>query len=244
MLKVAVTDAAPVSVTEQAPVPLHAPDHPANVDPDAAVAVSVTAVPLGKFAVHVVPQLIPDGALVTVPDPVPASVTVSCSVATVAVLKVAVTDAAFVRVTVQAPVPLHPPDHPANVDPDAAVAVSVTAVPLGKFAEHVVPQLIPDGALVTVPDPVPPFCTVSVSLGTVVVLKVAATDVSPPIVRLQLAVPLHAPPHPANVVPDAAVAVRVTFVPTAKVAEQVFPQLIPLGVLVMVPLPVDWTVRL
>jgi hypothetical protein len=32
-------------------------------------------------------------------------------------------------VTVQPPVPEHAPDHPANVDPAAGVAVSVTTVP-------------------------------------------------------------------------------------------------------------------
>jgi hypothetical protein len=46
MLKVAVTDSAALIVTTQLPVPLHAPLHPANADPEAGVAVSVTTVPL------------------------------------------------------------------------------------------------------------------------------------------------------------------------------------------------------
>jgi hypothetical protein len=49
----------------------------------------------------------------------------------VTALNVAVTVAAALIVTVQVPVPLHPPPlHPANVDPDAAAAVSTTEVPV------------------------------------------------------------------------------------------------------------------
>jgi hypothetical protein len=58
-------------------------------------------------------------------------------------LKVAVTEVAAERVTVHVPVPVQAPDQPANVDPEAAVAVSVTAVPLAKFALHVGAQLMP-----------------------------------------------------------------------------------------------------
>jgi hypothetical protein len=63
-------------------------------------------------------------------------------------------------------VPVHPPpDQPAKVDPDDAVAVRVTVLPLVNLAEHVAPQLIPAGLLVTVPVPVPVFDTVSVRIG-------------------------------------------------------------------------------
>jgi len=72
--KVAVTACAWFIVTEHEPVPLQAPLHPVNVDPAAGLAVSTT-VPLND-AVHVAPQLIPAGLLVTVPVPVPAKVTV------------------------------------------------------------------------------------------------------------------------------------------------------------------------
>src|ERR1051326_5392805 len=44
-LKFAVTDCADVIDTEQVPVPLHAPPHPANADPVGAVGVSTTSVP-------------------------------------------------------------------------------------------------------------------------------------------------------------------------------------------------------
>jgi hypothetical protein len=73
VLNVAVTDVLAVSVTVHALVPVHAPDQPANVDPLAAVGVSVTAVPLLKVALQVCPQLMPAGLLVTVPVPVPES---------------------------------------------------------------------------------------------------------------------------------------------------------------------------
>ena len=52
-------------------VPVHAPDQPAKVDAPAAVAASVTTLPLLKDALHVCPQLIPDGLLLTIPVPVP-----------------------------------------------------------------------------------------------------------------------------------------------------------------------------
>lgn len=82
-------------------------------------------------------------------------------------VKVAVTVVAALRVTVQPPVPLHPPpDQPPKVDPAAAVAVSVTAAPELKVAVHVAPQLIPAGEDVTVPEPVPVLATVSVGFTT------------------------------------------------------------------------------
>src|SRR5687767_13725358 len=100
----------------------------------------------------------PAGDEVTVPVPVPARVTVSPNVA-VELLNVAVTDRACVIETVQAPVPVHAPAQPAKLEPLAAAGVSVTDEPLGKFALHVVPQLTPAGAEVTVPAPVPFFVT-------------------------------------------------------------------------------------
>ena len=72
--------------------------------------------------------MIPAGALVTVPLPAPAFVTVSANVGTP---KVAVTVVAADIVTVHAPVPEQPPPlQPVNVEPAAGVAVSITAVPL------------------------------------------------------------------------------------------------------------------
>ena len=80
-------------------------------------------------------------------------------------MKVAVTVVAAESVTVQVPVPAQPPPvQPVKVEPAAGVAVSVTAVPLVKLAEQVAPQVIPAGALVTVPLPVPAGVTVKVKV--------------------------------------------------------------------------------
>ena len=74
------------------------------------------------------PQLIPAGALVTVPLPVPALLTVSAKVWAV---KVAVTGRAALMVTEQVvAVPVHAPLQPLKVEPAAGVAVNVTAVAL------------------------------------------------------------------------------------------------------------------
>jgi hypothetical protein len=138
-------------VTEHVAVPVQAPLQPVNVDLAAAVAVSVT-VPLND-AEQVAPQLIPAGLLVTVPVPEPPRVTVSGKVAVP--VNVAVTDCAWVRFTAHGAVPLQPPPlHPANVDPEAGAAVSVT-VPLANVVEQTAPQLIPAGLLVTLPVPAP-----------------------------------------------------------------------------------------
>src|SRR5215831_3154383 len=111
ILKVAVTLRAWVMLTVQGPVPLHpSPLHPVNVDPLAGVAAKVTLCPLGKAVLHVAGQLIPAGLLVTVPLPVPATLTVSSwgIIGGGVKVKVAVTLRARVMLTVQGPVPLHP----------------------------------------------------------------------------------------------------------------------------------------
>ena len=78
-------------------------------------------------------------------------------------MNVAMTDVAVVSERVHVDVPVQAPDQPANFEPVAGVAVSVTCVPLPKLSVHVAPQLIPAGELVTVPVPVPvlAICTVS-----------------------------------------------------------------------------------
>jgi hypothetical protein len=51
------------------------PDQPANMEPGAAAGVSSTICPLLNGALHLAPQLIPPGSLVTVPVPVPVLLT-------------------------------------------------------------------------------------------------------------------------------------------------------------------------
>ena len=71
-----------------------------------------------------------------------------------------------------------------------------------------------------------------------IALKVAVTEALAERVTLQAAVPVQAPDQPAKVTPELGAALSVTAVPLAKLAEQVCPQLMPAGVLVMVPAPV------
>ena len=107
--------------------PLQAPPQPLNRAWVPGVAVSVTVAPTLKLAEQLDPQVIPAGLLVTSPPAEPREVTVNV---TETGANVAVTVVAALTVTVQVPVPLHPPPlHPANTDPATAVAVSETVVP-------------------------------------------------------------------------------------------------------------------
>jgi hypothetical protein len=152
-------------------------------------------------------------------------------------LKFALTDFAASMVTLQAPVPLQAPLQPARVEPESGAAVKLTTVPLAKLAEHVAPQEIPEGVLVTVPVPVPFLVTVRVK-GPGFAVKFALTDFAASMVTLQAPVPLQAPPQPANVEPESGATVKLTTVPLSKFAEQLEPQEIPGGELATVPVPV------
>ena len=123
-LKVAVQPILPVIVT--LPVAVQLPDQPANVEPEAAVAVNVTAVPLLRLVVQVLPQLIPAGLLVTVPVPFPARVTVSVYV----VIKLNTAVQFMLAFMVTLPLVQAVPDQPVNVEPLAGIAVRLTTVPL------------------------------------------------------------------------------------------------------------------
>ena len=77
-------------------------------------------------------------------------------------MNVAVTERACVIDTVHAPLPLHAPLQPENVELLAGDGVSVTEVPFAKAALQALPQLMPAGCDVTTPVPVPAFVTLSV----------------------------------------------------------------------------------
>ena len=70
--------------------------------------------------------MIPLGELVTVPEPLPAFVTVKVYVL---IIKLAVTDLAASMVTEQEPAPVHAPPQLVKVEPIEATAVRVTEVP-------------------------------------------------------------------------------------------------------------------
>ena len=150
----AVTNLATLIVTVQTPVPEHAPDQPANFEPDAGFAVSVTFVPRMKAYEQVEPQVMPGVVEVTVPEPVPTFVTFNVFASE----NFAVTDLATLIVTLQTPVPEHGPDQPVNFEPAEAVAVNTTLVPYAKECEHVEPQEIPLGLDETEPAPVWATC--------------------------------------------------------------------------------------
>ena len=165
---------------------------------------------------HVAPQLIVPGELLTVPEPAPVLLTVKVNVG--AGEKVAVTPTEDVGIVkLQAPVPEQAPLQPANTDADeAGAAVSVTTLPLAMALElvqvpegtpEVIVQLMPP-VPVTVPLPVPAPVTV-----TLVRLNVALTDCGDVIETVHAPVPLQAPPHPAKADPADALGVRVTLVP-------------------------------
>ena len=154
------TVVAAFTVTMQVPVPEQPPPlQPVKVEPAAGVAVKVTAVPTVNEAEQAAPQEIPEGALLTVPLPVPVLVTLRAKDCWT---KPAVTEAAALIVTMQVPVPEQPPLQPVKVELASGVAVKVTAVPLANGAAHAAPQAIPAGLLVTVPAPAPALVSVRV----------------------------------------------------------------------------------
>src|SRR5258706_4751698 len=74
--KLAETNLAASMVIMQAPAPAQAPLQLLNVESVPAVAVRMTGVPLLKASVQSIPHVMPDGTLVTVPDPMPVTATV------------------------------------------------------------------------------------------------------------------------------------------------------------------------
>lgn len=103
---------------------------------------------------------------------------------------------AALKVTVQAALPVHAPDHPENILGAVGVSLRVTAVFGGNVAVQAVVepvvQSIPAGVLVTVPEPLPASVTVNPSPA----LNVAETLSAPVMARLHVDVPVHAPLQP------------------------------------------------
>ncbi|HEY2920706.1 MAG TPA: hypothetical protein VGK77_17115 [Candidatus Binatia bacterium] len=130
------------------------PLQPVNVESAPAVAFKVTTVPLSNNAEQVGPQLIPAGVLITLPLPVPFLVRDRENfVWELSELNVAlqVLATSIIIFPVLHPVPLQL----AKVEPAPGVADRLVSVPFVNDAEQVLPQLMPEGLLVTVPLPVP-----------------------------------------------------------------------------------------
>jgi len=145
---------------------------------------------LGAYwCVHALPQLMKVSFDVTVPVPLPPSVTTSESLSA----KLACTLVSAETVNVHgAVVPSQPPPvQPTNVLEASGAAVSVTEVPTSYFCEQLVPQLMPVGAEVTVPVPLPPGVTVTVNC---IFANAALTVVSVLTVIVQVAAVPQPPP--------------------------------------------------
>jgi hypothetical protein len=150
--------------------------------------------------------------------------------------KLAVTERAASIVTLHvAELPEQSPDQPAKEEPGDAVALRVTGVPSAKSWLQLESQSIPAGLEETLPLPDPASVTAKVcATGS----KLAVTWRAASIVTLQvLELPEQSPDQPLKAEPGAAVAVRVTSVPSAKPAEQSEPQSIPAGLEETEPLP-------
>ena len=98
-------------------------------------------------------------------------------------LNVAVTFAAVFMVTTQALVPEQAPLQPAKDEPTAGEALRVTDAPGVKDCEQVVPQLMPAGLLVTVPEPVPLLVTDKVVVVAPVAVPLTAREMVSPLAK-------------------------------------------------------------
>src|SRR5689334_16898508 len=77
---VAYVGSAPIVNVHGLPCPLHAPTQYERTDSESPAAVSVTCDPSANDAMHSSPQSMPGGSDVTVPEPVPVSMTIACAV--------------------------------------------------------------------------------------------------------------------------------------------------------------------
>jgi hypothetical protein len=147
-------------------VPRQAPAQRENFHPIVGFAARVI-VPTGKRPLQRVPHAIPAGELVTLPEP-----TFFTERAAIRFEKLAVTVVSPVTVSGQVgAVPVHPPDQPEKIEVASGVAVSVAFWPVRMSTVHVVPQFSEPLESVTVPPPVPIFCTVTLRAGSTNVWK-------------------------------------------------------------------------
>jgi len=132
---VAVTFFGASMVRVQVPVPVQSPDQPLKVYPVAGVAVSVTEESTGKGALHVEPQLIPEGLEDTLPPPAMETAIVG--------LTIAVTDLSPSRVRMQLkPCPAQSPDQPVNTQPEVEKFMYIVSCePSGSCQTQVLVQL-------------------------------------------------------------------------------------------------------
>jgi hypothetical protein len=127
------------------------PEHAPSQEGGGPAALSTTRTPLPNAPSHRSPQSIPGRSLVTVPPP---AVTTATGKTVSGGAKVAVADLGASIVTEHVGwLPEQLPPHPEKDQPGVGVAVRVTAVSAANDAVHAVPQLTPEGLLVTVPLP-------------------------------------------------------------------------------------------
>src|SRR5581483_7060574 len=101
------------------------------------------------------------------------SVGVSVGVGEAASPNVAVSCVAWLIVTLHMSLPAHAPLQPRKVEPACGFAVSITTVPAAYVSAQSLPQVIPAGALVTVPLPAPSLSITSVYPATTLTLIVS-----------------------------------------------------------------------
>jgi hypothetical protein len=150
-------------------------------------------------------------------------------------VNVAVTSLAELIVTVQTPSRTKSqPVQSGDVDPVSGTAVRATTVPTLYPSTQSEAQSMPAGALVTCPLPFPSRVSVRSKAG----VNVAVTFVAELIATVHtLPTATSHPLHPESVDPMAGTAVRTTLLPEAKPNEQIEPQSMPTGTLLMDPLP-------
>src|SRR5438270_89941 len=174
----------------------------------------VTLVPPCAVIAHAPGQSMPPGDEVTRPAPLPIRFTLTTKLCGGGggggAADSKSTQTSPVDVIVHAPAPWQPPPQPANVEPVAACAVSMTGVPFCAVIEQVPGQSIPAGDEVTRPLPLPTLLTVTRKLpvggGGWFAPNSAVTVWSALMVTEQLPVPEQSPCQPAKVLPASAVA--------------------------------------